>query len=55
MNIAVHVLILKMILQSVFDAFEMKSVKICDKFVTTTYLHGDVLTISQRSYWLNFY
>ena len=29
MNIAVHVLILKMILQGVFDAFEMKSVKRC--------------------------
>ena len=27
MNIAVHVLILKMILQGVFDAFEIKSVK----------------------------
>ena len=33
MNIAVHVLILKMILQSVFDAFEMKSVKICDNYL----------------------
>ena len=29
MNTAVHVIILKMILQGVFDAFKMKSVKIC--------------------------